>query len=196
MGKSLEFLFDLMSPYSYLAATQLTAVGERTGAAVKWVPVYLPGIMRATGNRGPTAVPPKAVYTFKDVNDWARHYGLPPIELPDDFPFQAAAADRLCLVADEQGKGAAFALAMFRQIWAARCNANDPAVMESALKEAGLDPPTALARGRSDEIRTLLKANTDAAVSRGAYGVPTFFVGEEMFVGNDRLMFVEKALRS
>ncbi|MBK7863976.1 MAG: 2-hydroxychromene-2-carboxylate isomerase [Archangiaceae bacterium] len=185
-----------MSPYSYLAATQVEKISQRTRAKVKWVPVYLPGIMRAVGNKGPTEFPPKAVYTFKDLNDWAKHYGLPEIVLPDPFPFQAAAAQRLCLVADEQGRGPAFALAMFHAIWGEHQNANDPQVMGHALKAAGVEAEPAVARAQGEEIRARLKANTDAAVERGAFGVPTFFVGDEMFVGNDRLIFVEKALNT
>lgn len=186
-----------MSPYSYLAATRLDGLRSRTNATVTWVPVYLPGIMRAVGNRGPMEVAPKGTYAFKDINDWAKHYGLPEILLPDEFPFQAAQGLRLCLVADEQGKGAAFAMRMFHKIWAERRNANDESTLRESLGELGLDVEQSLARGQSDEIRAKLKANTDSAVSRGAFGVPTFFVGgEEMFVGNDRLMFVEKALTS
>ena len=186
-----------MSPYSYLAATRLDGLRSRTNATVTWVPVYLPGIMRAVGNRGPMEVQAKGVYAFKDINDWAKHYGLPEILLPDEFPFQAAQALRLCLVAEEHGKGPAFALAMFRRIWAERRNANDEATLREALGEVGLDVEQGLSRGQSDEIRAKLKANTEGAVSRGAFGVPTFFVGgDEMFVGNDRLHFVEKALTS
>ena len=161
------------------------------------MPVYLPGIMRATGNRGPAELPPKAAWLFKDLNLWAKQYGLPEILLPDEFPFQAAQGDRLCLVADEHGKLSQLALALFRKIWAERRNANDPAMLREALAEVGLDVEKALERGQSEEIRARLKANTDDAVERGAFGVPTFWVDrEDMFVGNDRLMFVERALTS
>lgn len=194
MGKRLEFLFDLMSPYSYLASTQLEALGRRTQASITWVPVYLPGIMRAVGNKGPTEFPQKAMYTLKDLNDWAKHYGLPEIGLPDKFPFQAALGQRLCLVANEQGRCAAFVNAMFPKIWLQRRDVNDPVVIEEALREAGLDPAPARERAQSEDVRALLKANTEQAVERGAYGVPTYFIGDEMFVGNDRLLFVEKAL--
>src|SRR5437879_1432152 len=85
VAKRLDFLFDLMSPSSYLPATQLDAMAARTGATVRWIPVYLPGIMRGAGNRGPLDVPAKALYQLKDVNDWAQHYGLTPIHLPDEF---------------------------------------------------------------------------------------------------------------
>jgi len=184
-----------MSPYSYLAATQLHGLAQRTSATITWVPVYLPGVMRATGNRGPTEVVPKGIYLFKDINDWAKHYGLPEIWLPDEFPFQAAAGNRLVLAAEEQGRGKELALALFKKIWAQRKNANDESTWRDALGEVGLDADATIARSQSEEVRARLKANTEMAVARGAFGVPTFWVDkEEMFVGNDRLFFVEKAL--
>jgi 2-hydroxychromene-2-carboxylate isomerase len=141
-------------------------------------------------------VVPKGIYSFKDINDWAKHYGLPEIWLPDEFPFQAAVANRLCLAAGEQGKLSELALALFTKIWAERRNANDESTWRDAVAAVGLDAAALIARGQSEEIRSKLKANTDEAVARGAFGVPTFYVEkEEMFVGNDRLMFVEKALK-
>jgi 2-hydroxychromene-2-carboxylate isomerase len=196
MGKSLEFFFDLMSPYSYLAATQLTALAQRTGAELRWRPLYLPGVMKATGNRGPTEVAAKAMYAFKDVNDWAKHYRLHEIILPDNFPFTAVLADRAAVVADEQGRCGEYTLAMFKTIWGERGDCTDPAVVSRVLKVVGLDPEAVLTRAGSEEVKAKLRANTDEAVERGAFGVPTFFVGmTEMFVGNDRLAFVEQALR-
>ncbi len=184
-----------MSPYSYLASTQLLALAERTNAVLRWRPLYLPGVLKATGNTGPTAIAAKAMYAFKDVNDWARHYQLPEIELPDNFPFTAVLANRVALVADEQGKAADFALKMFSRIWAERADCNDPTVVAGVLGQLGLDSAAVIARAGSDEIKARLKANTEEAVERGAFGVPTFYVGEEMFVGNDRLMFIERALK-
>lgn len=184
-----------MSPYSYLASTQLVSLAERTNATLRWRPVYLPGVLKATGNQGPTAIAAKAMYAWKDVNDWAKHYHLPEIQLPDNFPFTAVLANRTALVAEEQGKAAEFAIKMFARIWAERADCNDPTVVAGILGQLGIDPMPAIARAGSDEIKAKLRQNTDEAVERGAFGVPTFYAGEEMFVGNDRLMFVEQALR-
>lgn len=137
----------------------------------------------------------KAVYSFKDLNDWARHYGLPEVRLPDDFPFTAVLANRCALVAEDGNQIAAYSLKMFAAIWAEKRNCNDPAVVSEILSSVGLDPAASLARAGTDEIKARLKQNTEEAVERGAFGVPTYFVGrEEMFVGNDRLHFVESAL--
>lgn len=183
-----------MSPYSYLASTRVLAVAERTKAALRWRPLYLPGVMKATGNTGPTSIAAKAMYNFKDLNDWTRHYGLPPIELPDNFPFTAVLANRVALVAEEQGKIAEYSTKMFARIWAERADCTDPLMIAGLLGQLGLDAEAVIARAGSEEIKARLKQNTDEAVERGAFGVPTFYVGEEMFVGNDRLQFVEQAL--
>jgi 2-hydroxychromene-2-carboxylate isomerase len=184
-----------MSPYSYLAATQIEGLAARTCAALTWLPVHLPGIMRATGNHGPMEVPAKGEYTFKDLRDWTAHYGLPPVKLPQEFPFRAVTANRLCLAAGE--RCAALARNLFHKIWAEGRDPNDEAVQRAALSEVGLDVEACLQRANSDALKDLLKTNTDAAVSRGAFGVPTFWVdGTQMFVDNDRLLFVEKALTS
>lgn len=185
-----------MSPYSYLAATQLVSVAERTNAVLRWRPVYLPGVLKATGNTGPTANAAKAMYAWKDVNDWARHYGLPELQIPSNFPFTAVLANRVAIVADEQGKACEFTVKMFTRIWAEGADCNDPATVSGVLGQIGLDPEAVIARAGTDEVKAKLRANTDNAVERGAFGVPTFYVGEEeMFVGNDRLMFVEQALK-
>ncbi len=194
MPRTLEFFFDFMSPYSYLAATRLGEVARRAGAAVRWRPVYLPGVMRATGNHGPTEVAAKAIYVLKDLNDWAKLLGLPPVVLPEPFPFVAAQADRLGLLVDDAGKLADFAPRLFRRIWADGADCNQAEVLAGALADVGLEAGPLLERARTQELKDRLRKNTDEAVERGAFGVPTFFVEGEMFVGNDRLDFVERAL--
>jgi 2-hydroxychromene-2-carboxylate isomerase len=192
---TVEFFYDLMSPYSYLAATRLEAIAERTNATIQWKPLYLPGVMKAVENKGPTAIPAKAMYSFKDLNDWTQHYGLPPLVLPDPFPFVAAQADRALLAAAPLGKLVALTHAFFRAIWVDGKNCNDAAVLAAVIQSQGLEPASLLATANSDEIRNQLRANTDDAIARGAFGVPTYFVNGEMFVGNDRLFFVEAALK-
>lgn len=192
MPKTLEFFFDLASPYSYLASTQVEAVAARTHAVVDWRPVFVHGLMKATGNSAPTSVPAKAMYLFKDLNDWASHYGLPPLLLPEGFPVMGLTADRVAIATGP--KLVPFVKVMFRRIWAEQADCNLPAVLEAAITEVGLEPIAVLERAQTAEVKNQLKANTDLAIERGAFGVPTFFVGEEMFVGNDRLQFVERAL--
>src|SRR5690242_16754228 len=104
MPKTLEFFFDFMSPYSYLASTQVEAVCARTGATLLWRPFLLGPVFKATENAGPLATPAKAAYIRKDLDDWADHYGIPRLVFPAEFPFRILEAARLALVAAERGK--------------------------------------------------------------------------------------------
>jgi len=194
MQKTLEFFFDLLSPFSYLASTQVEAVCARTGAALAWRPFLLGAVFKATENASPLGNPHKAAYLLKDLQRWADHYGLPPFTFPSEFPFRVVDADRLVLVAGEQGKAGPFARAAFKAIWADGKLLDKPEALAEVLRSVELDPATALERAGSTEIKDALKKNGEEAVARGAFGAPTFFVGDEMFVGNDRLAFVERAL--
>lgn len=197
MAATLEFFFDFMSPYSYLASTQVAGVAARTGADLRLRPLYLPGVMRATGNKSPIETPSKALYTLKDLNDWARRYGLPQLVMPDVFPFQAAQACRVALAVGEAAadKQLRFVEELFKKTWQEKLDPNSPAVLGSLLSALGLDAGALLAAAQGEAMKAKLRANTDEAVERGAFGVPTFFVNGELFVGNDRLPFVEAAAR-
>ncbi|MEW6434614.1 MAG: 2-hydroxychromene-2-carboxylate isomerase [Myxococcota bacterium] len=194
MPRIVEFFFDFMSPYSYLASTRVRAMGERVGATVRWRPFFLPGVMKATGNHGPTSIAAKAAYVFKDLQDWAKYLGLPPVVLPEAFPFLTVLADRVALVMDEKGRLEDFAVPTFRRIWAEGHDVSDPKTLEAILVGLGEVPGPILERAQSQELKDRLRGNTDEAVQRGAFGAPTFVVGDELFVGNDRLDFVERAL--
>ncbi|XXF75610.1 2-hydroxychromene-2-carboxylate isomerase [Myxococcaceae bacterium GXIMD 01537] len=195
-GKSLEFFFDYMSPYSYLASTQVEALAARAGAELRWRPFLLGGVFKATGNVPPIASAHKAAYMFEDLQRWARHLGLPPFRLPESFPIASLQANRLGLVAAEQGLIAPFSRAVFRASFADGKDIGAPEVLAELARGVGMDSEAALARTSAQEIKDALRQNTDEAVARGSFGAPSFFVGEALFVGNDRLMFVEQALRA
>ncbi|HYV45803.1 MAG TPA: 2-hydroxychromene-2-carboxylate isomerase [Myxococcaceae bacterium] len=192
--QTLEFFFDLLSAYSYLASTQVEAVCARTGAALVWRPFLLGAVFKATENVSPLNNPHKAAYLLKDLQRWADHYGIPPLTFPAEFPFRVVDADRLVLVAGEDGKAGVFARAAFSAIWAEGRDLGTPDALAEVLRSVGIDPAPALERAGSIEIKDALKKNGEEAVSRGAFGAPTFFIGDEMYVGNDRLAFVERAL--
>jgi 2-hydroxychromene-2-carboxylate isomerase len=194
MPRTLEFFFDYGSPYSYLASTQVEGVCARTHATLTWRPVLLGAIFKATGNVPPASNMHKAQYLLKDLKDWAHHYGLPEFVLPDNFPNNSLKADRVGIVVQALGPIAAFTHAVYRAGFQRGQDLGVPGVLEGALREAGMDAAAALGRAESDEIKAQLRANTEEALSRGAFGVPTFFVGDDMYVGNDRLAFVEAAL--
>jgi 2-hydroxychromene-2-carboxylate isomerase len=194
MAKTLEFFFDYASPYSYLASEQLAAVVKRTGAELRWRPFLLGAVFKATGNVPPITNPSKGMYLAKDLEDWTRYLGLPSLRFPDSFPINSLKANRLGLVAAEHGSIAPFSHAAFRASFVEGKDVNDPQVLAELARSVGLEPEKALARMDNQEIKDALRRNTDEAVARGAFGAPTFFVGERMFFGNDRLMFVERAL--
>jgi len=195
MAKTLEFFFDYSSPYSYLACEQVEALIQRTGAELRWRPFLLGAVFKATGNVPPITSPSKGMYLAKDLQDWTHYLGLPPFRMPDDFPINSLKVNRLGLVAAEQGRIVPFSKAAFRAAFVHGKNVNDPAVLAELARAAELDPDKALARLENQEIKDALRRNTEEAVSRGAFGAPTFFVGDRMFFGNDRLMFVERALQ-
>lgn len=192
---ALEFFFDYGSPYSYLASTQVEALVTRTNATLRWRPFLLGAVFAATGGESPVGNMYKARYLFKDLQDWAAHYDLSPVVLPDGFPVNSLSADRLGLVAEEKGLLPAFTHLVFRAAFVEGRDISRPEVLRELATAAGLDPQAAFARMLSTEIKDRLRLNTEEAVQRGAFGSPTFFVGETMFFGNDRLQFVEAALR-
>jgi 2-hydroxychromene-2-carboxylate isomerase len=193
---ALEFFFDYGSPYSYLASTQVEALAQRTGATLRWRPFLLGAVFKATGNAPPAGNLYKARYLYKDLQDWAKHYGLPPLVIPEGFPNDSLKADRLGLLAEEQGRLVAFTHAVYRLAFVEGRDIGSEQVLGEALAAAGMDPAASFARASSQELKDRLRQNTEEAIERGAYGSPVFFVGDELFFGNDRLHFVEAALKA
>lgn len=190
--KKLELFFDLSSPYSYMAATQMKPLAEKTGAEVVWRPMVLGAVFKATGNEMPARIPGKARWMANDLMRWAAHYGVP-FRFSSHFPANAIKAMRLVLVDDV--KAADVALAGFHAMWADDRDLTDEAVLRSVAEMGGLDPAAAMQAIETPAIKEKLRANTDEAIARGAFGAPTMIVGDELFWGNDRLHFVEAALR-
>jgi 2-hydroxychromene-2-carboxylate isomerase len=190
--KKVEFFFDLSSPYSYLAATQMQPIAERTGAEIAWKPMVLGAVFKTVGNEMPARVPNKARWMGNDLQRWADHYGVP-WQWSSHFPVNAIKAMRLILVDD--AKAADVTLAAFRAVWVDDRDITTPDELGKIATTGGLDAAAALAAIESPAVKDRLRANTDEAIARGAFGAPTMFVGDEMHWGNDRLQFVEAALR-
>ena len=193
--KTLEFFFDLSSPYSYLAATQVGAVCERTGARLLWKPMLLGAVFKAVSNTMPATVVPKAQYMLKDLVRWAAHYGVP-FRMSSRFPVNALKAMRLIVAAEPSEKNAALALALFRAVWVDDRDVTAEDELRAIAGEVGLDGSALLAAVETQEVKDKLRAYTDQAIARGVFGAPALLVGNELFWGNDRLHFVEDALRS
>ena len=190
--KKVEFFFDLSSPYSYLAATQMRPLAERTGAEIAWKPMVLGAVFKTVGNEMPARVPHKARWMGNDLQRWADHYGVE-WRWSSHFPVNAIKAMRLVLV--DEAKAADVTLAAFRALWVEDRDITTPGELGRIAETGGLDAAAALAAIETPAIKDRLRANTDEAIARGAFGAPTMFVGDEMHWGNDRLQFVEAALR-
>lgn len=193
-AKIIEFLFDFGSPATYLAHTQMPRLAADTGARVDYVPMLLGGVFKATGNQSPMAVPAKGRWMGRDLARWAGRYGVP-FAFNPHFPVNTLALMRgaVAVQARQPGRFMPYVDAVFRAMWVEPVDLGDPAVLASTLQAAGFDPHELLAMVGDAEVKARLIANTEAAVARGVFGAPTFFVGSEMFFGQDRLDFVREA---
>jgi len=196
MVKTVEFLFDLVSPTAYLAYKRLPEIARRTGATIKWTPVFLGAIMKATGNAPPGALPARGAYLKRDWERCAARYGIA-YAFNRHFPVNTLTLQRVAVALLAETDDATFRRfldACFDAIWIDGKDMGDATVAAEVLHGAGFTPEALLARADDPAIKARLKANTDEAVARGVFGAPTLFVGEEMFFGHDRLDYVEVAL--
>jgi 2-hydroxychromene-2-carboxylate isomerase len=193
----IEFFFDIGSSYSYLAATQMDGVSQRTGVPARWRPFLLGAVFKATGNDLPIKLPAKARWMVSDMKLWGDHYGIP-VRIPSRFPIVTLRAQRaLCSAERIHGSDAIpkFAQALFRAYWADDKDPTTDDVIGAAATSAGLDPAPILAGIEAQETKDLLRATTEEAVKRGAFGAPSMFVGDTLFWGNDRLPLLEQFLK-
>tara|TARA_R110000787_G_scaffold84079_3_gene180442 strand:- start:2127 stop:2726 length:600 start_codon:yes stop_codon:yes gene_type:complete len=192
MTQTVEFFFDCTSPYTYLAATQMEGLAQRTGAVVQWRPFLLGGAFQATGNRMPASVAAKGSYMLADLQLWARLYKVP-FSFPKQFPIDSLLPQRVaCALPQEQV--AAAALAMMKAYWADGGDIQQAEGLRPILAALDLDADALLAAAQSDAVKAQLKANTEEAVTRGVFGAPAFFIGKTQFWGNDRLEMIEAVL--
>ena len=194
--KSFEFWFDFGSTASYLAWTQLPALEAETGATGVLKPMLLGGVFQATGNQSPVNIPAKGKYLFVDFNRFAEHYGVP-FKVNPNFPINTLLLMRGAIVLQMKGdtRFRDYCNAMFNAIWVESLNMNDPATAAEALRQAGFDAQALVAAASEQTTKDALKAATQKAVDRGVFGAPTFFVGDQMFWGQDRMDFVREALK-
>ena len=195
--RAVEFLFDFGSPTAYLAYTQLPRIAAERGADILWRPILLGGVHKASGNASPITVPAKGRWMFDDIARWAARYGVP-FKMNPHFPVNTVALMRGAVAVQTKMPEdfMTYVEAIFKAMWAEPRNLGEPAEVGAVLKQAGLDAERIFALVGEQEIKDKLKANSDDAVARGVFGAPTFFVGDEMFFGQDRLDFVAEALEA
>jgi len=193
--RTVEYFFDVGSPTAYLAWTQLPKIAAEAGATIAWRPMLLGGVFKATGNASPVAVPAKGRWMNDDIARWARRYGVP-FAFNPHFPINTLTLMRGA-TGMQMRRPADFARyldVIERAMWEVPKNLGDPAVLAATLAAAGFDADEFVAMVGDPEVKARLVATTEEAVARGVFGAPTFFVGDAMFFGQDRLDFVREAL--
>jgi 2-hydroxychromene-2-carboxylate isomerase len=191
--KTVEFYFDIVSPASYLAWTQMPAIIEETGAEVIYRPFFLPGVFEKAGSASPITVPAKGKWLFHDLTRWAKTYDVPFV-MNENFPLSSVYAMRGLNNYRETEHLKALGDGLFKAMWVDNKNINDQAVMGEILSIAGIDPQEYLSKLNDPANKQALVDVGDEAVSRGVFGAPTFFVGKFMYWGQDRLQFVKEDL--
>lgn len=193
MAKTLEFLFDFGSPASYLAYKRTPDLAARTGAVVDYTPMLLGGVFKATGNASPGAIPAKGRWMNADLRRWAERHGTIFNRNPF-FPINTLHLMRGATGLIGDPRFMAYCDAVFDAMWLEPKNLGDPAELVPVLERAGVGVDEFRALVERDDVKDRLKTTTERAVERGVFGAPSFFVGEEMFFGQDRMDFVEEAL--
>ena len=199
MAKSFEFLFDFGGPNSYLAHKMVPDLCARTGAEVVYTPILLGGLFKLTNNQAPlmryAETPAKRNYEMLEFDRFVKTHKLPFVMNPH-FPINSLYLMRGAVAAQHLGCFMPYVEAIMAAMWEKGLNTGDPDVVRLVLDEAGLDGTAILAKADDPEVKAELAANTEKAATRGAFGVPTFFVGSDMFWGKERLGQVEDALAS
>ncbi len=190
---NLDFYFDFGSPTAYLAARVLPRIADAAGQEITWRPMLLGGIFKATGNSSPAFIPAKGRWMHGDIQRFAARYRVPFIFNPH-FPLNTLALMRGAVACQADGRFDDYVQAIYRAMWAEPRDMNDPATVAGVLQEAGFDAEALIARTSDVEIKQRLIANTEDAVARGVFGAPTIFIDDQMFFGQDRLLFVAEAL--
>ena len=195
MTLQVEFHFDFGSPNAYLSHCVIPEIERRTGAAFAYVPVLLGGVFKLTNNRPPmdqtAGVKNKPEYARIETGRFIRRHGIDKYSWNPDFPVNTLRIMRGAVAAEMDGWLDRYVAAVFRHMWEEPKKMDEPEVIVSALAEDGIDGAALLERAGDQAVKDRLLANTEASVARGTFGSPTFYVGDEIFFGKDRLGDVE-----
>ena len=198
MSQTLDFIFDFGSPNAYLSYKALPPLLARTGAELRLIPCLLGGIFKSTGNKPPLMaygdVKAKMAYEGVEMQRFIKKHGLTEFKFNPHFPVNTLVLMRGAIAAENDGRLDAYVETGLSCMWERELKMDDPEVFVASLNEAGFDGAALLERTQDPAIKAKLVENTAAAVERGVFGIPTFFVGDEMFFGKDRLDQVEEAL--
>jgi len=191
-----QFLFDFGSPNAYLSHGAIPAIEQRTGVKFEYVPILLGGIFKATNNKSPAetlaGVKNKPEFMRLETERFVKRFHVEPYVWNPFFPVNTLNLMRAAIAAELEGVFEDYVAAAFHHMWREPKKMDDPDVAVKALNSSGLDGARLLARAQEAEVKARLIANTQSAVERGAFGSPTFFVGNEMFFGKEQLRDVEE----
>ena len=198
MSTNPQFLFDFGSPNAFLSHEAIPAIEKRTGVKFEYVPVLLGGIFKATNNKSPAetlaGVKNKREFHALETERFVRRFGVKPYTWNPFFPVNTLNLMRAAVAAQLEGVFEKYVDAAYHHMWVEPKKMDDPEVAVKALTSSGLDAAKLLARSQEAEVKAKLIENTQAAVERGAFGSPTFFVGKEMFFGKEQLREVEEMI--
>lgn len=190
-----EFLFDFGSPNAYLSHRVIPDIEARTGVKFAYVPILLSGLFKLTGNRSPAesliGIKNKAEYERLETDRFIARHGITAFRRNPYFPVSTLQLMRGAVAALHEGYFTEYVNIMFAAMWEQALKMDDPEILRKTLAETGLDAGKLIARSQEPEVKEELLANTIRAFDRGAFGSPTFFVGDEIFFGKDRLRGVE-----
>lgn len=195
---AVEFLFDFASPNAYLAHKVIPGIEARTGAKFTYTPALLGGIFKATNNQAPMIafanIKNKLDYEQLEMRRFIAHHNVTQFKMNPFFPVNTLQIMRGACATLIDGGFAKYVDAVFHHMWEEPKKMDDPAVIRAALDASGLDGERILARAQESDVKQRLMDNTAAAVARGAFGIPTFYVGSEIYFGKDRLRDVEEEI--
>ena len=200
MARQLDFYFDCSSPWTYLAFHAIQPLAQEAGAEIVWKPILVGGVFNAVNQTvyesRAKPNPRKQAYMQKDMQDWARLYGLAIRFPPTVFPVNSVKCMRGAFVALEQGKLPAYATAAFEAYWGDDRDLSKEDVLADIATRAGIERQRFFAGIETDSCKARLRTNTEELIARGGFGSPTMFVGGDMFFGNDRMPLIKAKLEA
>ncbi|MGD0116742.1 MAG: 2-hydroxychromene-2-carboxylate isomerase [Candidatus Binatus sp.] len=193
-----EFHFDFGSPNAYLSHLVIPEIEKRTGVKLEYVPVLLGGVFKMTNNRSPAqsliGIKNKPEYERLEMSRFIKRHGITRFQSNPFFPVNTLMMMRGAIAARQLGVFERYVDAMFRNMWGEPKKMDDPAIFRAALDEAGLPTAKILELIETKPVKDELIENTNRSVERGTFGSPTFYVGNEIFFGKDRLRDVEELI--
>jgi 2-hydroxychromene-2-carboxylate isomerase len=200
MTPKVEFHFDFGSPNAYFAHRVIPGIEQRTGVRFTYVPILLGGVFKLTSNQSPITqfkeVKNKLPYGLIESRRFMKKHGLAKFQMNPNFPINTVQIMRGAVAAEMDGQLPKYVEAVFVSVWEAGKKMDDPAVIRAELDAAGLDGARTLARIQEQDVKDKLLKNTEATVAKGTFGTPTFYVGEEIYFGKDKLRDVEEEIQA